>query len=134
MLRLMRAGRWAFRQTLTRCRVGVVNTASLPHASGPVYCDASAIRRLHSPPTIACREDFCDGSRERSRRVAIGDLIRYYLRLGLLGFGGPVALVGQMERELVGEYRDGGASGTRRNLTRQATQKKRGSPPMPRWP
>jgi chromate transporter len=27
----------------------------------------------------------------------------YFLRLGLLGFGGPVALVGQMERELVGE-------------------------------
>ena len=27
--------------------------------------------------------------------------MRYYLRLGLLGFGGPVALVGQMERELV---------------------------------
>jgi len=27
--------------------------------------------------------------------------VRYYLRLGLLGFGGPVALVGQMERELV---------------------------------
>src|SRR5262249_55737099 len=26
-----------------------------------------------------------------------------FLRLGLLGFGGPVALVGQMERELVGE-------------------------------
>lgn len=31
------------------------------------------------------------------------DLVRYFLRLGLLGFGGPVALVGQMERELVGE-------------------------------
>jgi chromate transporter len=30
-------------------------------------------------------------------------LIRYFLRLGLLGFGGPVALVGQMERELVTE-------------------------------
>ncbi len=27
----------------------------------------------------------------------------YFLRLGLLGFGGPVALVGQMERELVSE-------------------------------
>jgi chromate transporter len=27
--------------------------------------------------------------------------VRYYLRLGLLGFGGPVALVGQMEREMV---------------------------------
>lgn len=33
------------------------------------------------------------------------DLVRYFLRLGLLGFGGPVALVGQMERELVGERR-----------------------------
>jgi len=31
------------------------------------------------------------------------ELVRYFLRLGLLGFGGPVALVGQMERELVTE-------------------------------
>jgi len=38
-----------------------------------------------------------------SHRIPIRDLVRYYLRLGLLGFGGPVALVGQMERELVGE-------------------------------
>jgi chromate transporter len=38
-----------------------------------------------------------------SRRVSIQDLVRYFLRLGLLGFGGPVALVGQMERELVGD-------------------------------
>ena len=30
-----------------------------------------------------------------------GELVRYFLRLGFLGFGGPVALVGQMERELV---------------------------------
>ena len=35
-------------------------------------------------------------------RIPIRDLVRYYLRLGVLGFGGPVALVGQMERELVG--------------------------------
>src|SRR3979490_2809591 len=33
----------------------------------------------------------------------IGELVRYFLRLGFLGFGGPVALVGQMERELVDE-------------------------------
>jgi len=33
----------------------------------------------------------------------IGELMLYFLRLGLLGFGGPVALVGQMERELVAE-------------------------------
>jgi chromate transporter len=31
----------------------------------------------------------------------IRELVQYFLRLGLLGFGGPVALVGQMERELV---------------------------------
>jgi len=37
-----------------------------------------------------------------NHRVPIRDLVRYYLRLGLLGFGGPVALVGQMEREMVG--------------------------------
>src|SRR5881409_2112817 len=40
---------------------------------------------------------------EASRRVAIRDLVRYFLRLGLLGFGGPVALVGPMERELVAD-------------------------------
>jgi len=38
-----------------------------------------------------------------TQRIPIRDLVRYFLRLGLLGFGGPVALVGQMERELVGE-------------------------------
>src|SRR5947199_1483517 len=36
-------------------------------------------------------------------RVRIRDLVLYYLRLGALGFGGPVALVGQMEKELVQE-------------------------------
>jgi chromate transporter len=34
-------------------------------------------------------------------RGSIRELVAYFLRLGLLGFGGPVALVGQMERELV---------------------------------
>ncbi len=33
----------------------------------------------------------------------IKELVPYFLRLGFLGFGGPVALVGQMERELVAE-------------------------------
>ncbi|QOZ46588.1 chromate transporter [Bradyrhizobium sp. CCBAU 53340] len=36
-----------------------------------------------------------------SERGGMGELVRYFLRLGFLGFGGPVALVGQMERELV---------------------------------
>jgi len=34
-------------------------------------------------------------------RGPMGEMVRYFLRLGFLGFGGPVALVGQMERELV---------------------------------
>src|SRR5262245_11771726 len=38
-----------------------------------------------------------------SKRGPIAELVIYFLRLGLLGFGGPVALVGQMERELVAE-------------------------------
>ncbi len=42
---------------------------------------------------------------QAAQRVPIGELVRYYLRLGLIGFGGPVALVAQMEREMVGEKR-----------------------------
>jgi hypothetical protein len=37
------------------------------------------------------------------KRGSLTELLFYFLRLGLLGFGGPVALVGQMERELVAE-------------------------------
>src|SRR6266852_926611 len=52
---------------------------------------------------------------EGTPRVRVWDLVRYYLRLGTLGFGGPVALCGQMEKELVterqwltkDEFRDG---------------------------
>jgi len=40
---------------------------------------------------------------EIAARGTIGKLVVYFLRLGLLGFGGPIALVGQMERELVTE-------------------------------
>src|SRR5262249_16769285 len=35
--------------------------------------------------------------------VKIRELVAYYLRLGTLGFGGPVALCGQVERGLVVE-------------------------------
>ena len=48
-------------------------------------------------------------------RPSLGDLTRYFLRLGALGFGGPIALVGYMHRDLVegrgwvteDEYREG---------------------------
>jgi chromate transporter len=47
--------------------------------------------------------------------LSLGGLCRYFLRLGATGFGGPVALVGYMQRDLVEErgwytlqeYRDG---------------------------
>ena len=36
-------------------------------------------------------------------RRPIRDIVLYFLRLGTIGFGGPVALVGLMEKELVGD-------------------------------
>jgi len=36
-----------------------------------------------------------------SQRVPVRDLVAYFLYLGSLGFGGPVALVGYMQRDLV---------------------------------
>src|SRR6516164_4994156 len=36
-------------------------------------------------------------------KVGMRELVVYFLRLGFMGFGGPVALVGQMEKELVGD-------------------------------
>jgi chromate transporter len=37
------------------------------------------------------------------QRRPIAEIVRYFLRLGTLGFGGPVALCGLMEKELVAE-------------------------------
>ena len=38
---------------------------------------------------------------EGTRTVSIAQLARYFLRLGTLGFGGPIALAGYMQRDLV---------------------------------
>jgi chromate transport protein ChrA len=96
--------RCSFRQTPTRCRVGVggsvVSSASRRMQAVPSIVTYLVSQRLHSA-SIACREDFAMEGESASRRVSLRDLVRYFLRLGLLGFGGPVAL--QMERELVGD-------------------------------
>jgi chromate transporter len=60
-------------------------------------------KRYTAIPIVAGRSPMEADS--ASRRVPIRDLVKYFLRLGVLGFGGPVALVGQMERELVGDKR-----------------------------
>ena len=36
-------------------------------------------------------------------RASLGDFVRYFLRLGAFGFGGPIALAGYMQRDLVEE-------------------------------
>src|SRR5262249_37713747 len=36
-------------------------------------------------------------------KVGMRELVVYFLRLGLMGFGGPGGLVGQMEKKLVGD-------------------------------
>src|SRR5262245_64779877 len=38
-------------------------------------------------------------------RTPLGELLLYFLKLGTTGFGGPVALVGYMQRDLVDERR-----------------------------
>ena len=42
-----------------------------------------------------------DAMSSASRRAALTSLVLYFLRLGTIGFGGPVALVGFMQRDLV---------------------------------
>ena len=45
----------------------------------------------------------CGGtvSESKTTTVSMDELCRYFLRLGALGFGGPIALVGYMQRDLV---------------------------------
>jgi chromate transporter len=35
------------------------------------------------------------------RQVGLWELVRYFLRLGAFGFGGPIALAGYMQRDLI---------------------------------
>jgi chromate transporter len=55
----------------------------------------------YRPMTFDPQNTVTDSGAEQRERWP--ELTRYFLRLGLLGFGGPVALVGQMEREVVAE-------------------------------
>jgi chromate transporter len=67
-----------------------------------------------SPITRTGRLRSCAGPGNRPGPAG-GALVRYFLRLGATGFGGPIALVGFMQRDLVeerrwftpAEYRDG---------------------------
>ncbi len=54
-----------------------------------------------SPPTPAARTAIAEQSTHEGERVSRWLLTAYFLKLGTLGFGGPVALVGYMYRDLV---------------------------------
>jgi chromate transporter len=42
-----------------------------------------------------------DGAAEATQPCKLGDLLLYFLKLGTFGFGGPIALAGYMQRDLV---------------------------------
>lgn len=42
---------------------------------------------------------------ESSTLFGLRDLVAYFLRLGTFGFGGPIALAGYMQKDLVEERR-----------------------------
>src|SRR5215467_11173393 len=95
--------RWSFRHTPTRCRVGVGGSVvrSVSQLTSDKVTLATSLVKRYTPASFP--EEGSMSTDTPAPRIAIRDLVRYYLRLGLLGFGGPVALVGQMEREMVGE-------------------------------
>jgi chromate transporter len=73
----------------------------LDHENGGACNDQGRDRRKSA---IVAMEQKADMTTEAAQaRGGIGEVTIYFLRLGLLGFGGPVALVGQMERELVAD-------------------------------
>ena len=51
--------------------------------------------------SLAAARDYTTGRRRHETRIHARTRSAYFLRLGTTGFGGPVALVGLMERDLV---------------------------------
>jgi chromate transporter len=45
----------------------------------------------------------CSPQLEQEQRAPLGDFLLYFLHLGTMGFGGPIALAGRMQSELVEE-------------------------------
>src|SRR5215213_3295792 len=61
----------------------------------------SAPERKRSPTSWAMGEPAKAGAGSASTRKDLAPLVAYFLKLGTLGFGGPVALAGYMQRDLV---------------------------------
>src|ERR1043165_3306453 len=80
----------------------------------PMRRDSNEERRS-SPTCMPSSADSTGSAVTAPPAAARGALFRYFLRLGATGFGGPVALVAAMHRDLVerfgwvseAEYREG---------------------------
>src|SRR2546425_1169789 len=94
--------RWSLRQTPTRCRVGVRGRL-VSSVSQRIELTVMIVTLPVKGYTPAIRGGSAMEAEKTTERVPILELVRYYLRLGGLGFGGPAALVGQMARGLVGD-------------------------------
>ena len=57
--------------------------------------------RRHQPPGPAPEPASAETDEDRPEPQRPGAVLRYFLRLGTLGFGGPIAVVGYMQRDLV---------------------------------
>jgi len=58
-------------------------------------------RRPALQPEPAAEPGAANTAEDRPRPTGLATLLRYFLRLGTLGFGGPIAVVGYMQRDLV---------------------------------
>jgi hypothetical protein len=63
--------------------------------------NAPALGRRRRGPILDRRAFVTDTA--ATKRGRLTELLFYFLRVGVLGFGGPVALVGQMEREVIAD-------------------------------
>ncbi len=45
----------------------------------------------------------CNPQVEQEQKAPLGDFLLYFLHLGTMGFGGPIALASRMQSELVEE-------------------------------
>jgi chromate transporter len=89
----------------TRRTRGLVGDGVWSHWSGVAEagpaCGADILPAVESPaPSVAPRL-----SAPRARERSLGGLVQYFFKLGASGFGGPIALVGYMQRDLVEERR-----------------------------
>src|SRR2546428_1145722 len=74
------------------------SAANLPDQETPMR--RPSLRR-HQAPGPAPEPASVERDEDRPEPQGLGAVLRYFLRLGTLGFGGPIAVVGYMQRDLV---------------------------------